>query len=293
MCLLADFFEINDYRGSMLHFIGKVLIGGFIVLMVVAWGRSMVSAQDERQFNIAHTLAILDPEAADGDIVSLTGTDQTLERSKVSYDERMYGVLVANPVMVYRTLDSLPVTRTGEAYINVTTISGPIAVGDYITSSPIPGKGQKAPEISGYMVGVSLMAFDGSSGQPVEHEGKSYQMGKIKIAVGIGPASPVVIKAAGGVLGTLKQIIAAVLFNISVSKDLEKILRYIIAAAVATAITYTGYRAFGVNITKGIEAIGRNPLAKVTIQSMIIVNVVMLLLVSLGGILLSLAIVSL
>jgi len=266
----------------------------FIFLTFIHLASLTVLAQDSiKQFNIAHTLSIVDPEATDGDIVSLAGTDQTLERSKKSYDERMYGVLVENPVMVYRTIETLPVTRTGEAYINVTTLGGPIAVGDYVTSSAIPGKGQKATELSGYLIGVSLMVFDGTGGAPVEHEGKSYQLGKIKIAVGIGPASPVVVKAAGGILGTLRQIITAVLFNVSIAKDFEKILRYIIAAAVATAITYTGYRAFGVNISKGIEAIGRNPLAKVTIQSMIIVNVIMLLLVTLGGIILSLAIVSL
>lgn len=262
--------------------------------LVVAFPGVIKRAQaQEKQFNIAQTLSIIDTEAVGGDIVSLTSAEQTLERSKKSYDERMYGVLVDQPVMVYRTLDTIPVTRTGEAYVNVTSMSGPISVGDYVTSSEIPGKGQKAPDLSGYMVGVSLMNFDGSTGVPIEHEGKTYQMGQIKIAIGIGPASPVVIKAAGGVLGTLKQIISALLFNVSIAKDLEKILRYLIAAAVATAITYTGYRAFGVNITKGIEAIGRNPLARMTIQSMIIVNVIMLLLVTLGGILLSLAIVSL
>lgn len=255
----------------------------------------MLHAQDSEnpQFNIAHTLAISDPEAVDGDIVSLGTEEQTLVRSTKSYDERIYGALVENPVMVYRTLDTLPVTRSGDVYINVTTIGGPITVGDYITSSPIPGKGQKASELNGYMVGVALTVFDGSDGVPLDHDGKSYSSGKVKVTVGIGPASPVVVKAAGGVLGTLRQIVTAILYNISVSRDLEKIIRYIIAALVATVIVYTGYRAFGVNITRGIEAIGRNPLAKVTIQSMIIVNVIMLLLVSLGGILLSLAIVSL
>lgn len=249
--------------------------------------------QKESQFNIAHTLAITDPAAADGDIMALSGADGSLVRTAKSYDEKMYGVLVANPVMVYRTLDTIPVTRSGDAFVNVTTIGGPIGVGDYITSSPIAGKGQRASELNGYMIGVAISSFDGKNGTPVDHEGKSYQLGQVKVAVGIGPASPVVVKAAGGVLGTLRQIVTAILYNISVSRDLEKIIRYIIAALVATVIIYTGYRAFGVNITKGIEAIGRNPLARVTIQSMIIVNVIMLLLVSLGGILLSLAIVSL
>ena len=265
----------------------------FLVTAHIAGVPVFAQQQSETQFNIAHTLAISDPEAADGDIVSLSVGDGSLVRTTKAYDEKMYGVLVQNPVMVYRTLDTLPVTRSGDVFINVTTMGGPIAVSDYITSSPIAGKGQRASELNGYMIGVALSSFDGTDGTPVDNGGKSYQLGHVKVAVGIGPASPVVIKAAGGVLGTLKQIVTAVLYNISVSKDLEKIIRYLIAAIVATAIVYTGYRAFGVNISKGIEAIGRNPLARVTIQSMIIVNVIMLLLVCLGGILLSLAIVSL
>jgi len=46
-------------------------------------------------------------------------------------------------------------------------------------------------------------------------------------------------------------------------------------------------------VTKGIESIGRNPLAKTTIQTMIIINVVLIGLVSLGGIILSLTILAL
>ena len=249
--------------------------------------------QRSPQFNIAHTLVIADAEAADGDIMSLGEQNETLLRSKVVNDEKIYGVLITNPVMVYRTRDTVPVARSGEVYANVTTLGGAIKVGDYLTSSSIPGKGQKAPDLSGYMVGIALESFDGTGGTSVQAEGQTVQSGKIKIAVGIGPASPIQIKAAGGIMGTLRQLATALLYNIRTSKQFEKLIRYIIAALVAITTMYINFRTFGRNITKGIEAIGRNPLARVSIQSMIVMNVILIAVVSLGGIVLALAILSL
>lgn len=229
------------------------------------------------QFNIARTLVIDDPEAIDGDIVTYGIEAKSLVRSAKSFDERMYGVLVANPVMVYRTLPTLAVTRQGDAYVNVTTLGGAIVVGDYITSSPIAGKGQKAEGLAGYMLGVSMEAFDGNGATgSANFQDTQYPMGTIKVSIGIGPASPIVSRAAGGFLGTLKQVATAIMFNISSSKQAERIIRWILAILIILVVIYISYRTFGRNVTKGIEAIGRNPLAKGSIQAMITLNIILL-----------------
>lgn len=269
-----------------------------IILLFFFVGYSAVNAQSPlpspdaggQGLNLAQTLIIGDAEAVDGDIMSLGTENETLVRSQEANDERMYGVLNATPVMVYRTRDSIPVARAGLAYVNVTTMSGPIAVGDYVTSSPIPGKGQKATGLTGYMVGVAIESFDGTSGSSVDFEGKQFQSGKVKVAIGIGPASPAVIKASGGVFGTLRALARALLFNIGGGADW---LKYLLAAIIILITIIVGFRTFGRNITKGIEAIGRNPLAKASIQAMIILNVVMILVVVIGGVILSLVIISL
>jgi hypothetical protein len=246
------------------------------------------------QFNIARTVTIDDPDAVDGDIMSLSTKNETLVRASKAFDERMYGALVADPVMVYRTLPTMPVSRNGDVYVNVTLLGGTIIVGDYITSSPIAGKGQKAEGIAGYMLGVALTSFDGQGATAsAEFDGKSYPMGKVKVSIGIGPASPVMTKAAGGIMGTLKQIATAIMFNISTSKQAERIIRYILAILIAVIIIYVSYRTFGRNITKGIEAIGRNPLAKNSIQLMITLNIVLLAISCIAGVLLALVIISL
>ncbi|HUD19767.1 MAG TPA: hypothetical protein VMR81_04965 [Patescibacteria group bacterium] len=271
------------------------VIVGCQLLVVGCWllVASPVFAQG-LQFNLARTLAISDKNAGDGDIVSLSNTAETLSLSTKSYDERMYGVLVADPVMVYRTSANIPVSRQGDAIVNVSMMGGAIGVGDYITSSEIPGKGQKAEGIAGYMLGVALSSFDGKGAtQSATYQGKTYALGRVSASIGIGPASPVITKAAGGIFGTLKQIATAIMFNISSSKQAERIIRYILAVLIAVIVIYVSYRTFGANVTKGMEAIGRNPLAKSSIQAMITLNVVLLAISCIAGVVLSLVVISL
>jgi hypothetical protein len=240
-------------------------------------------------FNTAVTHEIADKDAVDGDIMSLN-TKGTLDRSKVDGDNMMFGVLAINPVMVYRTNDAIPLVRNGTAWVNVTTAGGPIVIGDYLTSSTLAGKGKRSPDMSGYMLGIALTAFDGKSGTPVTVDKKSVMQGRVMVSVGIGPASPILFRSGGGLMGTLKQIANAFLYNLSTSKQAERISRWVIAAIIALLVIYISFRTFGKNISKGIEAIGRNPLAKTSIQAMIVLNVVLILVVSIGGIILALVV---
>jgi hypothetical protein len=279
--------------GFIVHrslFIAQLLVIGYCLLGIFAIPANAQGVQ----FNIARTITIEDKDAVNGDIVSLSLKKETLIRSTKSFDERMYGVLARDPVMVYRTLSTLPVAKQGEVLMNVTTLGGPIEVGDYVTSSPIAGKGQHAEGLAGYMVGVAMGNFDGKGATAsADYQGKKYPMGMVKVNVGIGPASPIITKASGGILGTLKQLATAIVFNISTSKQAERIIRYILAVLIAVIIIYVSYRTFGANITKGMEAIGRNPLAKGSIQAMITMNIILLVISVLAGVALSLIIISL
>ena len=100
------------------------------------------------------------------------------------------------------------------------------------------------------------------------------------------------MKTAGGLLGSLQIAAFSVVGTIQQSKQAEKVIRYVLAALVAIITITINFRTFGRNITKGIESIGRNPLAKGAIQSMIILNIIMITIVSVSGILLSLVIIS-
>jgi F0F1-type ATP synthase membrane subunit c/vacuolar-type H+-ATPase subunit K len=243
-------------------------------------------------FNLARTMTIDDKDAIEGDIMSISEKGDTITRSKGTYDPKMFGVLTAKPLIVYRTNDQLPLVRIGEAIVNVNTIGGPIKIGDYITSSPMLGKGMKASEYNGYVVGLAMTAFDGKGLPTKTYNKQQYAEGTIKLTVQVGPASPILIQAGGGIFGTLKQWLAAIMFNINTSRTTERIIRYILAALVAILAIYISFRTFGKNISKGIEAIGRNPLAKNQIQAVIILNVILIVVVCIGGLALSLIIIS-
>ncbi|OGG04387.1 hypothetical protein A2Z33_04420 [Candidatus Gottesmanbacteria bacterium RBG_16_52_11] len=262
-----------------------------IVIATLLFSAPAVRAQAP-VFNIATTFEIVDDQAVDGDIMSLSEETSTVTRSTRTGDNKMYGVLVEKPEIVYRTRPDIPIARSGTAMVNVTTLGGPIKVSDYITSSPIAGKGQKAQELTGYMIGVALENFDGTGGTSVDPAG-AVKGGKINVAIGIGPASPILIRAAGGALGIVRQIVNAIWYNISQSRQLERLIRFLLAALLALLVIYISYRTFGRNITKGMEAMGRNPLARNSIQAMIILNVVLIFVVALGGIILALLIISL
>ena len=113
------------------------------------------------------------------------------------------------------------------------------------------------------------------------------------MSVGIGPASPVLMKTASGLLGSLQQLAGSGLFKINVDKQAEKVVRYVLAILISIIIISVNYRLFGHNVTTGIEAMGRNPLAKQSIQAMIVFNIILLALSCIAGVILSLVIISL
>jgi hypothetical protein len=266
---------------------------GIILGLAVFAVTAAVAAAQVPEFSVAQTLPIGDTKAVDGDIVSLATDKASLGRAAVASDQRMYGVLVASPVVVYRTNPTIPVARDGIAKVNVTNLTGPIKVGDFVTSSPIAGKGQKSPDLTGYMLGTALEAFDGSTGTKVDYQGKSYYAGSIKVLIGIGPSSPILTKASGGFFGALQQISSSFLLNLKTNKSVDRWIRYVIALLIIAVVTFFNFRTFGRNVTKGIEAIGRNPLAKLSIQSMIVVNIVVLVLIELAAVALGLIIITL
>lgn len=279
-------------RSQLLSAITIIFLGGFFAFFLPPFHKT--HAQQLSTFSIATTYPISDKNIKDGDIVSLVDGSDKLKLSKTAYDDKMYGVYVASPKIVYRAPNgsNYPIIRDGIASVNVTTLGGPIKIGDYLTSSPIAGEGQKATEISGYVLGIALQNFSDKDGAKIDYNKEKVTSGKILAILGIGPASPVQIKSAGGFFGTLKVLLTNFVYSITSTKEGISLVRFAMAAMVAVATIYINFRTFGKNVTQGIEAIGRNPLAKASIQSMIILNIALIALVSIGGIVLSLAIIT-
>ncbi|OGE31715.1 hypothetical protein A3C59_05280 [Candidatus Daviesbacteria bacterium RIFCSPHIGHO2_02_FULL_36_13] len=208
---------------------------------------------------------IADNEAVDGDIVSIS--DNGLTRSTLESAENIFGVIVDTPLIVFRqeANNGKPVVRAGIAQVSITGINGAIAYGDKISASSIPGKGQKSnPGTT--TLGTALAAFEGTT---------EADSGKIPVAIDI---------TSGVQNNVANSIGAAFLRNLSDPEQFTNFIRYI-AAGLVVLLSFTfAFLTFSKSITKGVEALGRNPLAKSTIQFSIIINVILLVISGIIGV---------
>lgn len=249
---------------------------------------SPIHAQEPKGIEVTSVYEITDADAVEGDIV--TATDKGLVRANIGFDPKMFGVIQENPLLVYRTeVKGKPVVRSGIAQVNVTTLNGPIKYGDSITSSGIPGKGQKATE-SGYTFGVALASFTGEGAQQIDGPRGKVASGTIPIAVRIEYSELSNPRFAGRLFGFVGS---ALLENVSDPKQIGNIVRFIAAGLVVLLAFTFGFLTFSRSIAKSIEAMGRNPLAKSTIQLSIIINIALLVVTGLIGIVASILIIRL
>lgn len=264
---------------------------GFVFVCVVLFlflGIVQIEAQVPGT-NIARTLGITDQAAIEGDIVSLTQNTDELELSKTVGDAKMYGVLVLDPLVVYRTNENIPVVTNGEVLVNVTTLGGPIVQGDFVTSSEIAGKGMRAESnLRGYMLGYALTGLGEGEGTEFQYQDKTLRQGQVRVLLNIRPIS----YTGGNIFATLQQAQAASVDIIRDQRSRDRYFRYFIALLIVIFTVYFSYRTFGKNVSKGIEGIGRNPLAKTSIQAMIVLNMILIGAVCLGGMILALLVIS-
>jgi F0F1-type ATP synthase membrane subunit c/vacuolar-type H+-ATPase subunit K len=235
------------------------------------------------QLEIAETYDM--PEGAqDGDIVSYT--DQRVVLSGHDYDDKIFGVIETNPLVAYRRQDNtgLPVVRSGTAEVSVVTSNGPIRTGDFITSSAMPGKGQKATA-SGYIIGVALADFSEQDGEAVDYQDgvtvRQVRQGKINVAIKIEYAEIDTARNQNRLFDSLNNLLFR---NIQDPEKFVSIIRYVLAGLAILLSFLIGFFTLARTIPKGIEALGRNPLARATIQFGIILNIIFTVGIALVGI---------
>lgn len=214
---------------------------------------------------------IVDEEGiVNGDIMSNAG--QGIVRSTFDYDQKVFGVYQQTPLIVFRNVDGsgVPIVRNGTVSVNVTTLNGSINQGDFITTSGIQGKGQKATR-SGYVLGSALESFNGETGTDTEFQGKQIKQGQIQVAVRIEYAE---IDSARNINRLFEYIDAALFSSVRDPEQFIRIIRYSGSVFVLIATAIFAYLVFARTVSNGIQAIGRNPLAKNSIQIAIILNII-------------------
>ncbi len=252
----------------------------FILVIFLIFNRSTLAQDTPSGLEVTSTYAISDSEVLSGDIIS--SIEGALKRSQESYDSKVFGIFNKNPVIVFRsgTTDSKPIVRSGVVNVNVTNLNGPIKPGDYITTSIIKGKGQRASE-SGYVIGIALGEFDGKTGEELDSPSGKVISSQIPLAVKIEYAELSNPRFFGRIFSFIAKNI---LDNVSDPNQLGTVVRYI-AAGLILILSFTfSFITFARSISKSVEALGRNPLARSTIQLSMIINIALLIATGVIGI---------
>jgi hypothetical protein len=98
----------------------------------------------------------------EGDVLSVSNEALKVKISDRSYDEKLVGVVSTYPhtVMGPYTENSVRLALSGRVPVKVSGENGEIKIGDYLTSSSLPGVAMKATQ-SGFVVGQALTGFNG------------------------------------------------------------------------------------------------------------------------------------
>ena len=207
----------------------------------------------------------------DGDIISSTTQGYKLTASP--YDSQIFGVVSLKPAVYFKDAtakNDTPVISSGEVMVRVSSRNGNIQAGDFITSSTAPGIGEKATD-NGYVLGRAVQSYTSSNPQ-----------------------------ATGLILVTMQPHFAQITNNIThniftsftfglneaVNSPLGAI-RYFVAGVITLLSFYLGFRFFGRASNRGVEAIGRNPLAKQAILLSVFVNTIITIVIMFFGVAIS------
>ena len=210
----------------------------------------------------------------EGSIVS--STSKGYELSVREYDMNIVGVVQKQEGIIFKgpsTKGMYPLTGSGRVPVRVSTVNGAIQKGDYITSSSIAGAGMKANK-SGYIIGTALADYT---------EKKTDVVGTIPVALNIRLESAQ-INITNNLLDIFK------LSSLATYEHPLTVFKYFISTCIVFVSFFLGFFIFSKITSKGIEAIGRNPLASKMISLGIGLNVIITVAIILAGLGLALVI---
>ncbi len=233
------------------------LFFGFFILAQFVFAESVPT--------IASYYPVVDRDAQEGDILAKTA--QGLMKAKKPADPNLFGVVVEKAVIALNrpTPDSLLVATQGTVLVKVSDRAGKIQKGDFITSSEIPGVGEKLNQ-SGMALGRAMENFENGEGKILVNLDIKY----------------VNLPGTGG-KPTLREILRLVGEGMQKPENFPVVLKYLFALLLAIGSFFFGFTFSIRTMQKGVEAIGRNPLAKRSIQTAIFLNLVGVVILTLAG----------
>lgn len=241
------------------------------LFLIVTLPPPHIFAQTDPGSGVAVLVDVKDVNVQDGQLISSTQEGYKISRS--AYDPSLFGVVTDIPAVSLedpssRFTNPKYVLYSGKAYVQVTAFNGEIKVGDPLTSSEIAGAAQKASN-NGFLLGTALEAYANSNPRTPG-----------KILVSLDPDfSSQIFAARANLIENFRRLLSAPYLT-----PLEA-LRYIMAALTILISIGIGIWFFGRVSSRGVEAVGRNPLAGRLILSSVFLNVIITVVVVGVGIL--------
>ncbi len=245
----------------------------FCCIFFLTFGGSILAQEIVFSPGTAIQMEVDDRGAEEGDIISKE--DGRLVRASTSYDENIFGVVAANPVMIIGrdSAESLPIITSGITLVRVDGDYEAIKKGDFITSSENAGVGRKAL-YPGFVIGRAMEDLESGEGF---------------IEVFVDPRSVVIDEEEPWEEVTFWEAIGRIIS--AVERDVPQVLRYLLATVFVTASFIFGLYSFSRTLKEGVKGISRNPLAKGSIRFAMILNLIGILVISLSGIALALFVI--
>ena len=224
-----------------------------------------------------------------GTIISRNPRTGYFHVSRVASDPNAFGVVVERPIInIQPDADSeVSVLRTGEVRVNVVLVGGDIKRGDYITTSEIGGYGMKAGNEHYDVIGLALEGISGADGgtSVIEYQGGEVAVGQILVDLQIGRRQQ--DDGDDSAVSEDPRDEGLTPLGSQVEHYLAVIARYLAAALVGISALAISLRFFRANVSGGLSALGRNPLARQSIQRMMLFNMLLVIVISVGGLMLS------
>lgn len=213
----------------------------------------------------------INDKVTNGDII--TSTPNGYKRATSPYDPQIFGVVNINPAVYVKdttATNNTPVVSVGDVTVKVSSINGNIKSGDFITSSTLPGVGEKATD-NGFILGRALQSY--SSNDPKK-------VGLILITL-----QPHYAQLNNDIIHNSFSAFSLGL-NAAVTTPLG-VIRYFVAGIITLLSFFFGFRFFARASNRGVEAIGRNPLAKQAILLSVFINTIITVAIMLLGVAIS------
>lgn len=237
-------------------------------------------------FTAATKIVFKDDIPPVGSIVSFE--DNKYRLSDKPYDSKMVGIIVDQADIVVEednsALANTLMINKGETRVLVNGETGPIDIGDLLTASSTPGQAMKADK-DGIIVAVAMDKFT-----PANNQDSTLIRGLVDIrftTIGDTFSADSIGLSDQGMISTIKRSVSEI-FGLGPSgiAGTSPVFRYTLATLVVTIAFVSGFLLFGRIAMRGVEALGRNPLARRPIMIGIVMNSVFtILLVALAVIL--------